>query len=65
MTAAMERGKRWDLSKRESNKKDKKKLTPLPVDTRKLYCNVTPVMFARFVCALIFRVREYPAKSEI
>ena len=52
----MERGKRWELAQRESNKKDETKLTPLPVDPRELYCNVTPVMFARFVCALGFRI---------
>ena len=60
----MERGERWELAKREINKKDKKKLTPLPVDPHKLYCNFTPVMFARFVCALIFCAREFPVKSE-
>ena len=46
-------------------KKDNKKLTSLPVDPRKLYCNVTPIMFARSVCSLLsFFARKFPEKSE-
>ena len=61
----MERSKRWELAQGESNKKDKTKLTPLLVDSHELYCNVTPIMFSRFVCALLsFRAREFPARSE-
>ena len=61
----MERGKRWELAQREIHKNDKTKLTPIPVDPRELYCNVTPVMFAQFFCDLLsFRVRDFPAKSE-
>ena len=59
----MERGKRWESAQREINKKDKTKLTPLPVDPRELYC--TPVVFAYFVCSLLsFCALEFPNKSE-
>ena len=51
LAAAMYRGKRRELARRESNKNDQTKLIPLPVDPHELYC--TPVMFARFVCALL------------
>ena len=61
----MDKGKRWELAQRESNKKDKTKLTPLPVDPWKLYCKVRPIMLARFVFALLsFRTHKFPAKSE-
>ena len=59
----MERGKRWELAQREINKKDNTKLTPHTVDPREIYYNVMPVMFARFVCALlIFFARNFPTK---
>ena len=39
------------------------KLTPPHFDPRKLCC--VPVMFARFVCALLsFREHKFPAKPE-
>ena len=38
-------------------------MTPLPVDPPELFC--TPIMFARFVCALLsFRARKFSAKYE-
>ena len=63
LTAATERGRRYQLAQRESNKRYKTKLTPLPVDPRKLY--FTPLMFAHFVCALSgFHEREFPKESK-
>ena len=44
-----------ESSQIESNKKDKTKLTPLPVVSSEL--NYRAVMFARFVCALLGFVR--------
>ena len=39
------------------------KLKPLPVDSHEVY--YTPVMFARFVWALLsFHARKFPAKYE-
>ena len=60
----LEREKMWELEKIEINKMVKTKLTPLPVDPLELYC--TPIMFARFVCALLsFSAHDLPAKYEI
>ena len=64
LKSARERGKIWELAQRGINKKDKKNLTPLPVDPYKIYCNVTPVMFDCFVCALSFCAFKFPVKSE-
>ena len=53
----------WELAQIESNKKDNTELKPLPIDPHKLY--YTPVMFDRFVYALLsFCARKFPAKYE-
>ena len=58
-------GGTWDLVQIQSNKNDKTKLTPLPVDPQELYCNLTPVMLAHFFCVLLnFCARVFPAKYE-
>ena len=63
LAATMEGGQRWESAQREINKNDKKKLTPLPIDPRELYCNVTPVVFAHFVYASFsFSVCKFPVK---
>ena len=50
-------------TKKKFNKKDKTKLTPLPVDPCELYC--TPVVFARFVCALLsFHAQKFPKNTK-
>ena len=66
LAAAMERVKRWELAQIESNKKkDKIKLTPILVDPREFYCNITPIMFARFVCDFLsFCAYEFLEKYE-
>ena len=63
MSAAIDRGKRWELLQIENNKNDNTNLTPLPVDPSKLYCK--QVMFTHFLYVLFsFPARKFPAKYE-
>ena len=54
LSSAMERVKRWELAQIEINKKDNTKLTPLPLDTKRI------ILYACYVRSLCMCLVEFP-----